>query len=89
MERIFNQYLVMMGATCLHEGSNLFHDPNSSAVGFRRVHRKIAGSVLVTRGFLSFAGLAIETSLFIVYVSLLAILHSKQVSRQTHPEFAR
>jgi len=37
-------------------------------------------------GFLSFAGLAIKPSLLIVCVSLLAIFHSKQVGRQTHPK---
>jgi hypothetical protein len=40
-------------------------------------------------GFLSFTGLAIKTSLLIICVSLLAILHSKQVGGQTHPETAR
>jgi len=39
-------------------------------------------------GFLSFAGVAIQTSLLIVFVSLLATLHTKQVGRQTHPEIA-
>jgi len=37
---------------------------------------------------LSFTGLAIKTSLLIVFVSLFATLHLKQVGRQTHPEIA-
>jgi hypothetical protein len=37
-------------------------------------------------GFLSFTGLAIKTSLLIVFVSLLAIFQLKQVGRQTHLE---
>jgi hypothetical protein len=39
-------------------------------------------------GFLSFTGLAIKTSLLLVFVSLLATLHIEQAGHQTHAEIS-